>query len=218
MIKLVIIDFDDTLCLTETACFELENEAAKRMGFDPMSREVHLKNWGKPVEQAITERIPGIDAKEFMKQLEYVHEEFIRDGRVDVITEDNLQFLDDIKASGRRLAIVTSRSLQEVKHLLEKDHPLNIRIEKFYHKDNSPYLKPDPRVFDQVLEDFSVKPEEAVYLGDTLGDAVSATKAGLHFIAVLESGLKTRDDFQSVNVNFFATTLPEALQYIFENR
>ncbi len=29
MIKLVLIDFDDTLCLTEKACFRIENDVAQ---------------------------------------------------------------------------------------------------------------------------------------------------------------------------------------------
>ncbi|MEK7500385.1 MAG: HAD hydrolase-like protein, partial [Patescibacteria group bacterium] len=84
----------------------------------------------------------------------------------------------------------------------------------FYHKDNLPFLKPDPRVFNQALMDFSIMPDSAVYLGDSVGDAVSAKSAGLHFIAVLESGLRTKPDFNSVSVDFFADRLPEAYTYI----
>ncbi len=192
----------------------MENEIAGRLGFPSMTRETHQKNWGKPVEEAIVERIQGIDPKVFMQEHERVHQQFIASKKIDVINEENLAFLDKIKSSGLRLAIVTSRSLQEVKHLLQKDHHINTRIEKIYHKDNSEYLKPDPRVFDKVLSDFSIKPNEAIYLGDSISDAVSAKSAGLHFIAILESGLRTREDFSSVAVDFFAATLPEALIYI----
>jgi phosphoglycolate phosphatase len=149
-----------------------------------------------------------------MRKVEAVHQRFIKEGKIDSINQKNLEFLDTLKKSGRKLAIVTSRSLQEVRHLLHVDHPLNSRIERLYHKDNSVFLKPDPRVFDQVLKDFAVQADEAVYLGDSLGDAISAKGAGLHFIAVLESGLKTSEDFTYIPVDFFATTLPEAFAYI----
>jgi HAD superfamily hydrolase (TIGR01549 family) len=214
MIKLVIIDFDDTLSLTEEACFHIENETAKELGFSPMTRDTHLKNWGKPLELAIVERIPGIDSKKFMKKVEQIHQRFVEERKIDAISEENLAFLVQVKASGRRLAILTSRSLQEAKHLLDKDHPLSTKIEKFYHKDNSEYLKPDPRVFDKVLKDFTVSSHEAVYLGDSIGDATSAKSAGLHFVAVVESGLRNRGDFKTLSIDFFATTLPEAFNYI----
>lgn len=41
MIQAVVIDVDDTLCLTEAACFDLENEVLKRMGREPMPRAIH---------------------------------------------------------------------------------------------------------------------------------------------------------------------------------
>lgn len=48
-IEAVVIDVDDTLCLTEAACFDLENETIQRMGRQPMERNVHLSTWGQPV-------------------------------------------------------------------------------------------------------------------------------------------------------------------------
>ena len=214
MIQLVVIDFDDTLCLTEQAAFELENETARRMGFKPMTREAHIMNWGSPLEEVITERILGINPTEFMSHLSVVHQEFVQQGRIDVISKENLQFLDKVKELGKKLALLTSRSLQEIRHLLDVNNPLTSRFEKFYHKDNLLFLKPDPRVFNQALTDFSIRPESAVYLGDSVGDGVSAKKAGLHFIAVLESGLRTKPYFKSVSVDFFAEKLPEAYRYI----
>ncbi len=37
MIKLILVDFDDTLCLSEKACFHVENEIAAELGFSPMT-------------------------------------------------------------------------------------------------------------------------------------------------------------------------------------
>jgi phosphoglycolate phosphatase len=214
MIKLVVIDFDDTLCMTEGASFELENEIVQILGHKPMTRRQHQINWGKPIELAITERIPGIDVDEFMNLLGPTLKRYITEGKMDAITQANFQFLEDIRSSGRNLALLTSRTQTEVEHLLEPVHPINKHIEKIYYKGNSAFLKPDPRVFDKVLTDFGVKPSEAIYLGDYMGDATCAKGAGLHFVAVLESGLRTKDDFAGIAVDYFATTLPEAFSYI----
>lgn len=65
MIEAVVIDLDDTLCLTEAACFEMENEVLERMGRLPMPREVHLETWGRPLFEAISDRAPGIDVEAF---------------------------------------------------------------------------------------------------------------------------------------------------------
>lgn len=214
MIKAVIFDFDDTLCLTEEGCFILENEIAMQMGHTPMSREMHLKTWGNPLGEAIKERIPGIDAEEFMRRLSVWQPIFAKEGRVDRLTSQNLAVLDKLRSYGKKLAIVTSRELHEVQHLLEDHHPLSARIQSFYHKDNSDFLKPDPRVFDKVLGDFGLRPEEAVYVGDAVTDAIAAKKAGLHFIALLESGIRKKEDFDELPVDLFASNLSEVIGYV----
>jgi phosphoglycolate phosphatase len=218
MIKLVLIDFDDTLCLTEEACFNFENSIAEKMGFAPMTRTTHLENWGKPLEEAIIERIPGINVKIFMKWVEKTLPEFINNGEFDVITDINLQTLDTLKERGIKIAIVTSRSLKEAKHLLDETYPLTSRIDAFYHRDNNDYQKPNPKVFDKPLRKFGVQPDEAVYVGDSISDAKSAKGAGLHFIALLESNLRTKEDFNSVSVDYFALQFKEILDYIEENK
>jgi phosphoglycolate phosphatase len=65
MIKAVIIDVDDTLCLTEAASFDLENTALIRMGRDPMPRSIHVATWGQPLFEAILTRSPGVDVEAF---------------------------------------------------------------------------------------------------------------------------------------------------------
>lgn len=217
MIKLVITDFDDVLSLTEEACFKIENHIAKKLGFPPMTRKNHQKNWGKPVKEAILERIPGIDPEAFMNTLKEDLPKFVQEGKIDVVSDENINALKKLKNDGKRLAILTNRSFHEIKHLLDESHHLSKWIEKIYHINNSRYLKPNPKVFDQILEDFNTKPHEAIYIGDSLGDAICAKGANIHFIALLESGLRTKEDFKSVHVDFFAQTFPEILSYIEKN-
>jgi HAD superfamily hydrolase (TIGR01549 family) len=215
MIKLVVIDFDDTLSLTEKAYFKVENHIAEKIESPPMTREAHQKNWGMPLKKAIVERIPGIDADTFMEIHSQVLPGFFERNEVDTISEKNIKTLKKLKEDGKYLVILTSRTFNEVKHLLNKNHHLNKYIEKIYHMDNMDFHKPDPRAFNQPLKDFLVTPEETVYIGDSLGDGISAKGAGIHFIALLESGLRTKKDFDSVSVDFFAKKFPDIIDYIY---
>lgn len=214
MIKAVLIDFDDTLCLTEEATYYIENTIAQEMGHPPMTREAHQKNWGVIMHKAIPERFPGIDVDMFLKKFEKALPGFLESKKLDVISDINYQTLQTIKKHGLKTAIVTSRDLWEVKHLLDENHELSSYIDAFYHKDNSLHHKPDPRVFIKPLQELDIKPHEAVYIGDTIGDAESAKGAGMHFIALLESGLKTKKDFDGHVVDFFAERFPDILQYL----
>ncbi len=219
MIKLVLLDFDDTLCLSEESCFHFENEVATAMGFPPQSRELHKATWGQHLQESIKIRIPGVDAEKFMNLFKKLVPEAISLAKFDFVPKHNIDVLDEIRKDGKKIAIVSSRSLIEMYSLMDESHPLNGKIDKFYHRDNLDHMKPDPRVFNKALYEFDVMPIECVYVGDTLKDGFAAKNAGMDFIAVLESGLVPKYAFKNVNieVDFFAEKFTDILPYILEN-
>lgn len=213
-VDLAILDFDDTLAPTEKRTFKIENEIAISMGHMPMTRFAHQSNWGKPIDEAIAERIPGIDVSSFMAKWVELLPHYAIKGKVDVVPTENLQALDILRRRGINLAVLTSRTLAEMQHLLVPGHPLNGRISKFYFKDSSPFTKPDPRVFDLALKDFGVTPDKVVYVGDNLNDGLASRDAGIHFVASLESNLRTKKDFQQVPVRHFIRKFPDMVKVL----
>lgn len=55
-----------------------------------------------------------------------------------------------------------------------------------------------------------------MYVGDAISDAIASKGAGLHFIASLESGLRTRKDFADYNVDVFIDTFSEVVAAVSE--
>ncbi len=219
MIKLVLLDFDDTICLSEESCFHFENEIAISMGLKPMDRTIHRITWGQNLKEAIKERIPGINVGEFMRRFDKMLPQAIKEGKMDAIPERNLLVLDKLRANGKKIAVVTSRSYVEVKPMISLYHPLGNRVDAFYHRDNSDHLKPDPRVFSKVLYEFDVTPNETVYVGNALKDGFAAKGADLCFVAVLESELITKQAFINVNieVDFYADKFIDSLDFILQH-
>lgn len=216
-INAVILDFDDTLCLTEETCFGLENEALVQMGRKPMDRAVHLHTWGKPLFTAIEARSPGIDVAMFRVVYEPLIKRWVEEGKLDTIPDKNIATLEKLVQAGKQLIILTSRTRLEMEHVLEPTHSLNGHIEAFYYKDNMKYHKPDPRAFAHIEAEHGWAPDECVYVGDSTSDALAAKQAGLHFIASLESGLRIRDDFKELSVDAFIsdfTELPTAIEIL----
>lgn len=144
MIKAVIVDVDDTLCLTEATSFDLENEVLAEMGRPPMSRELHLANWGEPLLEAMPRRSPGLDLERFLPLFHSTMRRHIAEGRLDVIPPENLEALDRLVLSGRTVMLLTSRAEVELRHMLEPDHVLAGRISGAWHRDNTRHGKPDP--------------------------------------------------------------------------
>ncbi len=201
--KAVIIDVDDTLSLTEEGCFHLENEVLRQMGRPAMTRHVHKTTWGSDTATAIARRSPGVDVEKFQRLWPIVHQEFLIDNRVDVIPPQNLEAIDKLRRSGLKIFLLTSRTYAELKHMMEPDHELANRVDSFYYWDNMEYHKPDPRAFLHIEKDHGLKPSECVYAGDSPSDAAASTKAGLSFIACLESGLRPTSEFEDYEVLAF---------------
>lgn len=216
MIEAIVIDFDDTLCLTEAACFDMENATLAAMGREPMPRDVHISTWGQPLFDAIQVRSPGIDIEAFKEAYRPTIAEYTRSGKLDVIPQANFDALDSLIAMSKSLFILTSRTESELLHILEPDHFLAPRIKGFYHKDNTQFHKPDPRVFNELLAAHKLAPERCVYVGDSIGDATAAKQAGLLFIASLESGLRQRDDFNDYQVDAFISRFPEVVDAVLD--
>ena len=214
MIRAVIVDVDDTLCLTEAASFELENDVLALLGRPPMTREVHLRTWGEPLLEAMPHRSPGLDLDRFAELFPTVHQQYLADGRLDVIPPENLRALDRLVADGRSVLLLTSRAEAEVRHLLEPDHALAGRIAGAYHQGNTRFRKPDPRAFDELIAQTGHRPEQCVYVGDSPGDALAAGGAGIRFVACLQSGVRRLDEFDPRYVTAAVDTFPEILPVI----
>ncbi|WP_232050057.1 HAD family hydrolase [Actinoplanes sp. OR16] len=195
MIRAVAIDVDDTLCMTEASSFTLENEVLAAMGRPPMSRALHLATWGEPLLDAMPKRSPGLDLDRFSTLFHDAMRRHVADGLLDVIPPENLAALDALLLSGHVLMLLTSRTGPEVEHMLAPDHVLVGRISRIYHRDNTRFGKPDPRAFDELLSEAGLSPSECVYVGDSPGDAESAGRAGIAFIACLQSGVRRLSDF-----------------------
>ncbi|MEU4688937.1 HAD-IA family hydrolase [Actinoplanes sp. NPDC023714] len=212
MIRAVVIDVDDTLCMTEAASFALENEVLARMGRPPMPRSLHLATWGEPLLEAMPKRSPGLDLDRFGPLFHEAMTRHIADGLLDVIPPDNLEALDALLLAGYSLMLLTSRTGAEIRHMLEPDHVLSTRISRIYHRDNTRFGKPDPRAFDELLAEAGLTPAECVYVGDSPGDAESAGGAGIPFIACLQSGVRALSDFNPRYTTAAIAAFPEVVE------
>ncbi|WP_433795894.1 HAD family hydrolase [Actinoplanes sp. CA-252034] len=214
MIKAVVIDVDDTLCMTEAVSFELENEVLAAMGRPPMPRSRHLASWGEPLLEAMPRRSPGIDMAAFAPLFKTTMDRYLEQGRLDVIPPENLAALDELILSGRGVMLLTSREGHEVTHMLEPDHVLADRISGVWHRGNTRHGKPDPRAFDELLAHTGLSPAQCVYVGDSPGDAVAAGGAGIAFIACLQSGVRRLEDFDSRYVTASVAVFPEVVTVV----
>ena len=190
------------------------NDVLARMGRPPMSRAVHQATWGEVLLDAMPRRSPGVDLHRFAELFPAAHQQYLADGRLDVIPPENLAALDKLVLAGRTVLLLTSRAEAEIEHMLAPDHVLAGRVAGAYHQGNTRFRKPDPRAFDELLTETGFTPGECVYVGDSPGDAVAAGGAGIRFVACLQSGVRRLDEFEARHVTAAVDTFPEIIPAI----
>lgn len=94
-----------------------------------------------------------------------------------------VEALQQLQEVGVQLVLCTNKPLQLSVAILEQ-----LGIAKFFAAalggDSRPYRKPDPRMLQELLDQFGVQPSQAVLVGDSEVDAETAQAAGVPFILV----------------------------------
>lgn len=91
--------------------------------------------------------------------------------------------LRELHGHGITLTMCTNKPLQISQAIIAK-----LDIARYFSavlgSDSRPYRKPDPRILQDLLQQFSVRPEHAVLVGDSEVDAATAQAAGVPFVLV----------------------------------
>lgn len=103
-----------------------------------------------------------------------------------------LEMLDVLKSGGFVTALVTSKAAKSAARAVEKTGMGGI-FDIIVSADDVTRPKPDPEPLLKALAMLSLKPEEALYVGDSLFDIDAAQKAGIA-VAAVSWGARSRED------------------------
>jgi phosphoglycolate phosphatase len=187
MIKLIVFDCDGVMFDSRMANREYYNHLLLHFGRPIMDADeldyVHMHNVTLSVKH-IFRKYPEQDLSAvqlYRKQLDYTP--FFRYMHME---EDLLPFLEHAR-SKFHLAISTNRTTT-MRPLLRE-----FQLEKYFDKvmtaDNSRLPKPAPDALIEILEYFNHRPDEAIYIGDSIVDRQHTEAAGVQLIAYKNPGL-----------------------------
>ena len=88
-----------------------------------------------------------------------------------------------IRDAGYKLVLITNGRVSIQKNKIELLNLLS-EFDKIYISDeiNPPMRKPGLKIFETVLNDFNIKPEEMIYVGDSIEKDGSCEKLGINFL------------------------------------
>ena len=192
MIKAVIFDVDGVLLDNTKDFLKAYKETGRRLKLKVPSETEFKKLFGMPWYKILQEIYGYLD-----DDMKKTYREII--SKVKMKRRKGLMYL--LKNLKLRKAIVTSKSKEDF-----NDHMGDLKgfFEVIITRDDVENHKPNPDPILLACRRLGIKPEEAVYVGDSVVDYQAARNAGMSFTGVI-SGAASEKDFRELGVKYITT-------------
>ncbi len=172
----IIFDMDGTLVESFHAIHGSLTEAMKRVGLTPWDLETTKRHVGRGIEYLVECAVGGEKKEEAAAifRQDYSETCLARTALLPSVAET----LPLLKASGRKLAVATNKSLAFTGRIL--DH-LGVKgyFDCVFGPESVARPKPFPDMIRAILKRFQLTEQECLYAGDMPLDVETATRAGL---------------------------------------
>ncbi len=194
--ELIILDLDGTLVDSEAAVKSAYEYVARVFGVEPDRFSDLKKTIGLPLKTVLGEVFPA----HLLEQAVKVFRSYYQDIYLELTkplpeVETSLEWLCK---RNYRLCVLTNKHGPYARELI-RYFGWDKFIELTMGEGDSPYVKPSGNALLYLLEKVGIAPENALYVGDSLFDVVTAEKAGVEFIGVV-TGYTSREEFMGRRV------------------
>lgn len=180
-IKLIIFDLDGTLVDAYKAIIKSFNYTMQKLNYPLQSGRVIRRAVGWGDKDLLKPFIKDRDLRIALSIYRKDHKRALLLGSR--LLPGALNVLGYFKKRGFRLAVASNRPTQFSRILIRR-----LGIEKYFDYilcgDKLKYAKPHPQIINKILRKFSIKPREAVYIGDMAIDAEAGRRAKVRTIIV----------------------------------
>jgi pyrophosphatase PpaX len=180
-VQVVLFDLDGTIADTNEIIMRTLLETLEAMSGRSWSREVVLPLWGVRLRDQLLRLYPEIDiarAEPFYRQrYQAYHGTLLRE------FPGTRAMLEALRASGRRLGVVTSKKRANATQTVD-DLGFHDLMEIVVAIEDTPRMKPAPDPLLFALHALGVSADAAIYVGDNPDDIHAARAAGMRSVAV----------------------------------
>jgi phosphoglycolate phosphatase-like HAD superfamily hydrolase len=196
MIKSVIFDVDGVLIDSFEANLKFYQDLLSYAGYQPPTRDTFLKLFHMTMTDVIRILINKKDEKE-VKRIWLLGKNRVVPYPNHLLTfPDNYEQVIENLNNKYMLGIVTSRIKGGVFKI-----PQLSKLEKYFHSvvyyEDTEKHKPDPEPLLLAIKRLKIKPEEAVYIGDTESDLIAGNNAGIKIIIYSKNKISSANDITS---------------------
>lgn len=180
--RLVVFDWEGTLGDTLGQILNTVATEAKRLNFGELDEQLARQYVELGLVNAVKKIFPDLDEEQREQLLMAVHQSLVsRHSQVYLIpgARDIIERLDQ---NGIYLAIASNKGHQSLQRVLQASE-----LDQWIKVTRSAGLlppKPSPEMLAEILDEFDVKPDEALMVGDSLSDMEMARALGVDAIGV----------------------------------
>lgn len=180
--QLVVFDWDGTLMDSTAGIAESIREAARDLGLPVPAREVASHVIGLGLRDSLRSAVPSLPERRYAEFVEAYRRHFAVEQQRMELFPGVRELLDDLRASGRILAVATGKSRRGLDQALSATELAPYFAASRCADETTP--KPDPAMLLELLQELEAPPGGALMVGDTSHDLEMARGAGVDAVAV----------------------------------
>lgn len=189
-LKLIIFDLDGTLIDAYAAITKSFNFAMKRFGYPRQSQSVIRRAVGWGDTRLLKSFVRDKDTVKVLKTYRQDHKKSLV--KYSKVFPGVVRLLAGLKAQGYKLAVASNRptrfSLILIRHL-----GLESYFDYVLCADKLKAGKPHPEILRQIMNNFSLKPANTLYVGDMVIDAQAGRRARVKTVIVTTGSSSFRE-------------------------
>ena len=213
MKKAVLFDLDGTLTNTSIDICDNVNLTMRKFGYPEITLEEAKLFVGYGAKRLIESSLKGKPCDNFDEVVAFYNNSYNFCGSPKTYVYDGmLELLKKLKEEGYILAVISNKPQDGTTEVC-KTFFSEIEFDFVFGQREGIKVKPDRGCVDFTLNSLGIKAEDAVFVGDSDVDAMTAINAEVDGICVLW-GYRTKERLTAVGATVFAQTADELYQKI----
>lgn len=212
--KVIIFDFDGTLCDTRSNIIVAFRATMERLGLDMRDEETCGATIGLTLRDGFKSMYPDFDDAKIDYCVE-TYRQIFAERRKELMPDlfpGVKETLEALRKRGYRMTIATSR-LTDSLMLFMRHHIIDHYFEYAVGSDSVTHHKPHPEPALKTLRELNIAPSEAIMVGDMPVDIAMAHNAGIRAIGV-DYGNATHEELEEAKADWIIDDITKLLYII----
>ena len=212
--KVIIFDFDGTLCDTRSNIIIAFRATMEHLGLEMRDEETCGATIGLTLRDGFKSMYPEFDDAKIDYCVE-TYRQIFAERRKELMPDlfpGVKETLEALRKRGHRMTIATSR-LTDSLMLFMRHHGIDHYFEYAVGSDSVTHHKPHPEPALKTLRELNIAPSEAIMVGDMPVDIAMAHNAGIRAIGV-DYGNATREELEAAEADWIVDSITKILSII----